>query len=101
MTGGEVRGWEFEKHGHHVSVAVTGPLQLDHLGLVVEAAVRGLGVAYLPMSEAQPHLHCGKLVELLPDWPARISGLFLYHSARREPDSRLRAFMEVVKEVLP
>ena len=48
MPSGKLHRWEFEYRGRSIVVDVPGSLTLDHLGLMVEAAADGLGIAYVP-----------------------------------------------------
>jgi DNA-binding transcriptional LysR family regulator len=100
MPSGKLYRWEFEKHGQELRVDVPGPLTLDHLGLMTEAAVDGLGIAYVPDREARPYLEAGKLVIVLDDWCPALPGLFLYYPGRRHVPPGLRAFIDVLKELM-
>jgi DNA-binding transcriptional LysR family regulator len=60
--------WEFEKGKKSLSVAVTGPLIVDDLDLVIRAASDGVGLAYMSEEKAAPHLVSGALVSILEDW---------------------------------
>eukprot|EP01037_Dinobryon_pediforme_P032415 gene32415-37339_t len=40
--------WEFARHGQEIAIDVPGALTLDHSGLMVEAAIDGLGIAFVP-----------------------------------------------------
>lgn len=101
MPSGKMYRWEFEKHGLELHVEVSGPVILDHLGMMAEAACDGLGIAYVPERTAKPYLESGQLLEVLPDWCPASPGLFLYYSGRRYVPSGLRAFIEVMKKRLP
>jgi DNA-binding transcriptional LysR family regulator len=101
LPSGKPYRWEFEKRGQEVTVDVPGALTLDHIGLMVEAAVDGLGIAYVPERAAKPYLDEARLVTVLEDWCPSIPGLFLYYPGRRHVPSPLKAFIEVLREVLP
>jgi DNA-binding transcriptional LysR family regulator len=101
LPSGKLYRWEFEKRGREVTVDVPGALTLDHIGLMVEAAVDGLGIAYVPERSAKPYLDDGRLLTVLEDWCPPIPGLFLYYPGRRHVPSTLRAFIEILREVLP
>lgn len=99
MPSGKLYRWEFEKHGQELAVAVSGPLILDHIELMTEAAADGMGIAYVPDRSAQPYLETGKLVPVLTDWCPAIPGLFLYYPGHRHVPAGLRAFINVLKEM--
>lgn len=99
LRSGKIFRWEFEKHGQEMAVDVAGPLTLDHMQLMIEAAVKGMGIAYVAERGLRPHLDSGALVLLLEDWCPWIPGLFLYYPGRRHVPPGLRAFIDVLKEV--
>lgn len=99
LPSGKLYRWEFEKNGQELAVDVPGALTLDHPELMVEAAERGLGVAYLSDRIASPYLERGTLVSVLDDWLPRIPGLFLYYPGHRHVPPGLRAFIDVLREL--
>jgi DNA-binding transcriptional LysR family regulator len=101
LPSGKLYRWEFEKRGQEVAVDVPGTLTLDHIGLMTEAAVDGLGIVYVPERSARPYLNDERLVMVLSDWCPWISGLFLYYPGRRHVPAGLRAFIEVLREAIP
>lgn len=90
--------WEFSKRGQAQSVEVSGPLTLDHAGLMVEAAVDGMGIAYVMDQVARSHLDAGTLVTVLDDWCPPLPGLHLYYSGHRYVPPALKAFVEMLRE---
>lgn len=100
LPSGKLYRWEFAKRGQVLAVDVKGPLILDHIGLIIEAAAGGLGIAYVPQSEAQSFVSDGRLVPLLSDWCPEIPGLFLYFPGGRLVPAGLRAFIEILREQL-
>lgn len=56
LRSGRIFQWEFEKHGEEVAIEVPGTLILDDYGLMIEAAAAGMGIAYVPGSDARLHL---------------------------------------------
>jgi DNA-binding transcriptional LysR family regulator len=82
-----------------MTIDVPGALILDNIELMIEAAIDGLGIAYVPIHSAQRHLDGGRLVGVLDDWCPSIPGLFVYYPGHRHVPPGLRAFLDVVKEV--
>jgi DNA-binding transcriptional LysR family regulator len=99
LPSGKPYRWEFAKRGQELNVEVFGPLTLDHPGLMTEAAVDGMGIAYVPERTAQGYLETGKLVAVLEDWCPEIGGLQLYYPGHRHVPPVLKAFIDVLKEV--
>lgn len=98
MPSGKPYRWEFEKHGQAMTLEVSGNLTLDSLEIMADAAVRGMGIAYLPENTVARYVRDGRLVAVLEDWCPRVPGLFLYYPGHRHVPSGLRAFIEVVRE---
>ncbi len=99
MPSGKLYRWEFEKHGQEVTIEVSGALTLDHVELMAEAAVKGLGIAYVPESVARPYLASSEVISVLDDWCPSIPGLCLYYPGHRHVPQSLRAFISVLTEV--
>ncbi|WP_069865770.1 LysR family transcriptional regulator [Pseudomonas citronellolis] len=94
QSGGGLYVWEFERQGHTLNVRVDGQLTFNTSPNIVDAALAGLGVAWLPEEEFAPHLEEGRLVRVLEDWCTPFPGYYLYYPSRRQPSP---AFSLVVK----
>lgn len=72
---GGLYAWEFERRGEELAIDVDGPLTLDASSLILEAALQGAGLAYLPELELEPYLASGEpgrwAVRRSPSTPAR------------------------------
>lgn len=97
LPNGAIFGWEFEKKGRSIHAKVEGTLIVDDIDLSIQAALSGVGLAYLLYDYVAPHIASGKLVPLLEDCSPRMSGFFLYHSSRRQVTEPLRALIEFLK----
>ena len=83
-TYGSVYAWEFEKNGREMKVHVEGQLVFNNLALRLNAALAGLGLAYLPEDIVKAHLAKRRLVRVLADWCPTFSGYHLYYPSRRQ-----------------
>ncbi|MEH0295773.1 MULTISPECIES: LysR family transcriptional regulator [unclassified Agrobacterium] len=99
LPSGKRYRWEFSKRGAEVAIDVPGNLTLDDNDLLVQAAVDGRGIAYVPDYFAQPFLASGQLVTVLDDWCPPTPGLALYYPRSRHVPSPLRAFIDLLREV--
>ncbi len=97
LPGGKRYRWEFVRHGVDLALDVPGPLTLDEPDLIVDAAVRGLGIAYAAEPIARPHLVSGRLIALLEEWCPPFPGLALYYPGNRHVPAALRAFIDALK----
>jgi DNA-binding transcriptional LysR family regulator len=83
-THGGVYAWEFAKAGRDLKVHVEGRLVFNMTAQILNAALAGFGLAYLPEGLVQPHLGKGRLVRVLQDWCPPFSGYHLYYPSRRQ-----------------
>jgi len=89
--------WEFEKGRKSLSVAVTGPLIVDDLDLVIRAAIDGVGLAWTLEHNAAPHIASGAIMTMLEDWCEPFPGFFLYYPGRRQQPTALSALINVLR----
>ena len=89
--------WEFEKGKKSLSVAVSGPLIVDDLDLVIRAALDDVGLAYMSEETAAPHLASGALLRVLEDWCQPFPGFFLYYPSRRQQTAALSALIHTLR----
>ena len=94
---GRFYAWEFERGGVELKVEVDGPLILGDQGLMIEAALDGLGLAYAFEDQVKDLIVDGKLVRVLEDWCPYYEGFHLYYPSRRQMPSALKAFVDFVK----
>ncbi|AXF24639.1 LysR family transcriptional regulator [Burkholderia pyrrocinia] len=95
---GAIFRWDLMRNGKNVSVDVDGPMTLGNPNLMVEAALAGIGIAWVTESRVTDHLASGRLVRVLPGWEQNFDSLCLYYPANRHPPAALRLFVEAVRE---
>jgi DNA-binding transcriptional LysR family regulator len=99
MGSGKLYRWEFEKRGQAVLIDAPGFLTLDESGLMLEAALAGAGLAYIGEPSAAEHIAAGRLEVVLADWTPPYPGLSLYFAGRRHIPARLRALIDLIREL--
>ncbi|RME20356.1 MAG: LysR family transcriptional regulator [Deltaproteobacteria bacterium] len=80
--------WRLPVDGAEVTVEVGGPLLSNDLDLLVQGAIEGLGILYLPDFLLVPHLVDGSLVPLLPGC-ARTEAFYLVTPHRSPVPARV------------
>ncbi|WP_250527392.1 LysR family transcriptional regulator [Caballeronia sp. GAWG2-1] len=95
---GRIYRWDLRKGSGETSIDVQGPLTLGNINMMVEAALAGIGIAWVPEHSIAEHLASGRLVDLLPKWSPSFAGLCLYYPANRHPPTALRLFVEAIRE---
>ena len=83
-TYGGIFPWEFEKQGEELKVRVEGQLVFNNIAMRLEAALQGLGLAYMAEDLVQAHVDEGRLIRVLADWCEPFSGYHLYYPSRRQ-----------------
>jgi DNA-binding transcriptional LysR family regulator len=97
LPGGKRYHWEYQQGETQFALDVPGSLTLNNSALMVEAAVAGLGIAYVPERYARRHLGDRQLVTLLDDWAVASAGIALYFPQHRHMPVALRLFVDRVK----
>lgn len=95
-TDGSLYRWEFERGTEKLEAAVTGPLIVNEPEIGVQAAVEGVGLAFLFRYQVQAQLSAGNLVRVLKEWSPPFPGFYLYYPGRRQMPPALRAFIDFV-----
>ena len=84
-THGGLYAWEFEKGRRELKVRVEGQLVFNGTAPMLDAALAGFGLAYVPEDAVRAHLADGRLVRVLADWCPPYPGYHLYYPSRRQP----------------
>jgi DNA-binding transcriptional LysR family regulator len=96
-TYGGLYAWEFEKARREIKVRVDGQLIFNNLGLILEAALAGLGLAYLPEDLVAEHVAKKRLKHVLEDWSPPFAGYHLYYPSRRQTSPALALLVEALR----
>ncbi len=96
-THGGLYAWEFEKAGREVRVPVDGQLIFNSLAPMHQAALDGLGLAFLPENSVAADISAGRLVQVLDDWCAPYAGYCLYYPSRRQPTAAFTVLLEALR----
>lgn len=94
---GGLYAWEFAKGGRELRVRVEGQLTYNSTTNMVDAAISGLGVAYVPENIVTQHIAGGRLVQVLDDWSPLFSGYYLYYPSRRQSSPAFNVIAQSLK----
>jgi DNA-binding transcriptional LysR family regulator len=97
LSAGTIYAWEFERGGQKMQVQVSGPVTFSDPELMLQAALDGLGIAYLLDHEVAPHLASGHLTKLLGEWTPPFPGFHLYYPSRRHMRPILATFIKALR----
>jgi DNA-binding transcriptional LysR family regulator len=99
-TSGGLWSWPFAKGGREVKVRAEGPLAFNAISLILNAALSGLGLAYLPDDVVREHVAAGRLVRVLADWSPVMMGYHLYYP-NRQPSPAFALVVEALRYRAP
>jgi DNA-binding transcriptional LysR family regulator len=96
-THGGLYAWEFEKDGRELKVHVDGQLVFNGTNQMLNAALAGFGLAYVPEDLVKRHLTKGRLTRVLEDWCPPFSGFHLYYPSRRQSSAAFALLVEALR----
>lgn len=96
-TSGALWAWEFEEKGREVKIRVDGQLAFNNIYYVLQAALDGFGLAYVPEEIALPHIAKGRLKRVLEKWSPFWDGYYLYYPSRRQSSPAFIALVEALR----
>ena len=96
-TFGGLYAWEFQKGRHELKVHVDGQLVFNSTGMILNAALAGFGLAYVPADLVQAGIAEGKLIRVLADWCPPFPGYHLYYPSRRQATPAFAVLVEALR----
>lgn len=96
-THGGLYAWEFEKGNRELRVRVEGQLTFNGITQMLNAALAGFGLAYVPEDLVQPLLAKSRLERVLEDWCQPYSGYHLYYPSRRQVSAAFTLLVDALR----
>ena len=96
-THGGLYAWEFEKGGRELKVRVEGQLVFNGTAQMLNAALAGFGLAYVPEDVAQLYITAGRLKRVLGDWCPPFPGYHLYYPSRRHSSPAFALLIDALR----
>lgn len=97
VRSGGIYVWEFDHEGGELKVRVNGQLTFNTSDHVVDAALAGLGIAFLPEEEFGSHIREGRLVRVLESWCHPFPGHYLYYPSRKQPSPAFSLVVDALR----
>ena len=94
---GGLYAWEFEKDGRELRVRVEGQLTFNTSYAMIDAALEGYGIAYVPENLVESLVAAGELVQVLEDWTPFFPGYYLYYPSRRQNSPAFKVVVEALR----
>ena len=96
-TRGTVDRWHFLDDGKELEIAVGGRIVTNDGAVLVDAALDGLGLAYVFENMVARHVAEKRLVRVLDEYCPQFPGYFLYYPSRVNIAPKLKALVEFLK----
>ncbi len=96
-TRGGLYAWEFEKSGRALNVRLEGQLIVNEIALALQAALDGLGIAYLPEDYVHADIEARRLMRVLESWCPPFPGYHLYYPSRRHQSPAFTLLVEALR----
>ncbi|HML08316.1 MAG TPA: LysR family transcriptional regulator [Xanthobacteraceae bacterium] len=96
-THGGLYAWEFEKGARELKVRVEGQLTFNGTFQMLNAALAGFGLAYVPENLVQTHVAKDRLKRVLEDWCPHYSGFHLYYPSRRQSSAAFSLLVDALR----
>ncbi|NBA14929.1 LysR family transcriptional regulator [Aeromonas caviae] len=91
--------WSFRQGKERQTVQVAGNYRVDLAEAVRDAALAGLGIAYVANYLLDKELQSGQLIPLLPQWqPNQKMAVHAVYARREHLDPKIRLFIDFLKE---
>jgi DNA-binding transcriptional LysR family regulator len=97
-TRGTVGRWRFVENGKDLDIAVTGHIVTNDGAVLVDAALDGLGLAYVFQSMVREHVAERRLARVLDKYCPEVPGYFLYYPSRVNLAPKLKALVDFIKK---
>ncbi|MEI7063901.1 LysR family transcriptional regulator [Dickeya chrysanthemi] len=96
-TLGGLFAWEFSRDGREIRVRVDGQLTFNNLQHRIDAALSGLGLAYVPEDTIRSAVSEGRLIQVLDTWCEPFPGYYLYYPSRKQHTAAFSLFIDALR----
>jgi DNA-binding transcriptional LysR family regulator len=97
LSSGGLYAWELQNGEHSLEARVSGQATFTSAYPMLNAALSGNGIAFLPQDLTQVHVDAGRLQQVMADWSPTFPGLHAYYTSRHTSRA-LRIVLEALRE---
>jgi DNA-binding transcriptional LysR family regulator len=97
QTLGGLYAWELERNRREVKVRVEDQFIFNDVGMILQAAAAGFGLACVLEDHVAADLAAGRLERVLEDWCPPFPGYHLYYPSRRQPSAAFALLVEALR----
>jgi DNA-binding transcriptional LysR family regulator len=96
-SSGGLYAWELKKGDHELQVRVDGQLTFNAVPQMLNAALSGFGLAFMPEDAALPFLRAGQLKSVLKEWCPVFPGYHAFYPSRRQSSRALGLVIDALR----
>jgi DNA-binding transcriptional LysR family regulator len=96
-SSGGLYAWELKHDGQDVEARVRGQAVFSTAQHLLNAALDGTGLAFLPDELVAEHIRSGRLLSLMEDWCPVWPGLHAYYPSRRHSSRALGLVIDAIR----
>jgi DNA-binding transcriptional LysR family regulator len=96
-SSGGIYAWELQNGDRQMQARIDGQTVFNGAYQMLNAALSGCGLAFLPEDLTLPHLQAGRLQSVMADWCPMFPGLHAYYPSRRQSSRALGLVIEAIR----
>ncbi|MBV7538668.1 LysR family transcriptional regulator [Duganella sp. sic0402] len=96
-SSGGIYAWELQDQGRAVDAKVRGQAIFTSVYPMVDAALAGCGLAFLPQELAAEHLRSGRLVQVMQPFCKPFEPLYAFYPSRRHSSRALGLVIDAIR----
>jgi DNA-binding transcriptional LysR family regulator len=97
LSGGGIYAWELRDGDKEVQVRVQGQVVFNGAYQMLNAALSGYGLAFLPVEMTQPHVDAGRLRHVMEACCPPFPGLHAYYPSRRNSSRAMKVVIDAIR----
>jgi DNA-binding transcriptional LysR family regulator len=98
FASGGLYAWELKKGKREVQVRVDGQVVFNGSYQLLNAALSGCGLAFIPEDMAAAHVQAGRLQYVMEDWFPTFPGLHVYFASRRQRSRAVQLVIDTLRD---
>jgi DNA-binding transcriptional LysR family regulator len=96
-SSGGIYAWELRHAGQDIEARVRGQAVFSTAGHILQGALDGAGLGFLPQEMVGAHVQAGRLVSVMEDWCPLWPGLHAYYPSRRNSSRALALVIDAIR----
>jgi DNA-binding transcriptional LysR family regulator len=96
-SSGRIYAWELRDGGKEVETRVSGQVTFSGAYQMLNAALSGYGLAFLPADMTQPHVAAGRLRRVMDDCCPNFPGLHAYYPSHRNSSRAMQLVIDAIR----